>query len=77
LLDLTEKERGVLRLLLADPDRVHSRERILNAVWGSTEDPLTNIVDVYVARLRRKLGEAGPAIETVRGAGYRLVSARL
>jgi DNA-binding response OmpR family regulator len=45
------------------------------AFWGSTEDPLTNIVDVYVARLRKKLGAAGKAIETVRGIGYRLSSA--
>jgi len=69
---LTDTERGVLHLLLAAPDRIHSRERILNAVWGSTEDPLTNIVDVYIARLRKKLGESGRMIETVRGTGYRL-----
>jgi DNA-binding response OmpR family regulator len=48
------------------------RERLLNAVWGETADPLTNVVDVYVARLRRKPGEAGRSIETVRGSGYRL-----
>ena len=51
-----------------------SRERILSAVWGQTEDPLTNIVDVYIGRLRRKLAAAGGGalIETVRGVGYRL-----
>jgi DNA-binding response OmpR family regulator len=74
---LTEKEGQILQLLLRGPDRIHSRERIINAVWGSTEDPLTNIVDVYVARLRKKLGAAGRAIETIRGAGYRITSARL
>ncbi len=74
---LTQRERQILQLLLGAPDRIHSRERILNAVWGSTEDPLTNIVDVYVARLRKKLGPAGKAIETIRGVGYRLSSARL
>lgn len=74
---LTEKERQILQLLLVGPDRIHSRERIINAVWGSTEDPLTNIVDVYVARLRKKLGSAGKAIETVRGVGYRLSSSGL
>lgn len=71
---LTEREREILRLLLREPGRIHSRERIINAVWGSTEDPLTNIVDVYVARLRKKLGGVGRAIETVRGVGYRLAS---
>ncbi len=74
---LTDKERQILHLLLVGPDRIHSRERIINAVWGSTEDPLTNIVDVYVARLRKKLGAAGKAIETVRGVGYRLSSSGL
>lgn len=74
---LTDKERQILQMLLAGPDRIHSRERIINAVWGSTEGPLTNIVDVYIARLRKKLGTAGQAIETVRGIGYRLASSRL
>jgi DNA-binding response OmpR family regulator len=76
-ISLTDKERQILQMLLASPDRVHSRERIINAVWGSTEDPLTNIVDVYIARLRKKLGTAGQAIETVRGIGYRLTSSHL
>ena len=70
--ELTGKERDILRLLLSHPDRVLSRERILNAVWDSQEDPLTNIVDVYVGRLRKKLGQAGGLIQTVRGLGYRL-----
>ncbi|MGF1613634.1 MAG: response regulator transcription factor [Gammaproteobacteria bacterium] len=73
---LTDKERRILQLLLTDPDRVHSRERILNVVWGTAADPLTNIIDVYIARLRRKLGEAGQSIETIRGVGYRLSSDR-
>lgn len=71
--DLTTKERDILALFLANPNKVYSRERILNAVWGASADPLTNVVDVYVGRLRRKLGDAGASIETVRGAGYRLV----
>jgi DNA-binding response OmpR family regulator len=74
---LTEKEREILKMLLTGPDRIHSRERIINTVWGSSEDPLTNIVDVYIARLRKKLGVAGQAIETIRGVGYRLTSSRL
>ncbi len=72
LLDLTPKEREILKLFLSKPGRVFSRERILNSVWGATEDPLTNIVDVYVGRLRRKLSARGACLQTVRGAGYRL-----
>lgn len=74
IVPMTEKERGILQLFLGNPDKIYSRERILNAVWGANEDPLTNIVDVYIGRLRKKLGSAGEAIETVRGAGYRLSS---
>ena len=71
-LELTAKEREILKLFLSKPGRVYSRERILNSVWGASEDPLTNIVDVYVGRLRRKLGAHGDRLQTVRGAGYRL-----
>ncbi|MEM7023733.1 MAG: response regulator transcription factor, partial [Pseudomonadota bacterium] len=71
-LELSGKERDILRLLMSNPGRVYSRERILNAVWGVSEDPMTNVVDVYVSRLRRKLGSCGDLITTVRGAGYRL-----
>ncbi|MEM1352291.1 MAG: response regulator transcription factor [Pseudomonadota bacterium] len=73
MLDLTRLEFEVLWLLAADPDRVHSRERILSAAWGAEADPMTNVVDVYVARIRKKLAaRAGPRIETVRGVGYRI-----
>ena len=54
--------------------RVFSRERILNAIWSVSEDPLTNIVDVYIGRLRKKLGPCGETIKTIRGAGYRLAA---
>ena len=58
-------------LFLRRRGQVLSRERILNSVWGSQSVPLTNLVDVLVARLRRKLGPRGASIETVRGLGYR------
>jgi DNA-binding response OmpR family regulator len=74
---LTEKERRILQLFLTNPDKLYSRERMLNAVWGANEDPLTNIIDVYVGRLRKKLGESGEAIETIRGAGYKLSTSRM
>jgi DNA-binding response OmpR family regulator len=73
-LELTAKERDILKLFLANPDRIYSRERILNAVWGANEDPMTNVVDVYMGRLRKKLGSLGDAIKTVRGVGYKLSS---
>jgi DNA-binding response OmpR family regulator len=70
---LTRKERDLLRLFLSNPRRIFSRERILSSLWGLNEDPQTNVVDVYVARLRKKLGVCGEAIETVRGIGYRFI----
>jgi DNA-binding response OmpR family regulator len=71
---LTVKEMGVLRLLLEAPGSVISRSEILKAVWGIEDDPLTNIVEVYLSRLRRKLHALGPPlVENVRGFGYRLI----
>jgi DNA-binding response OmpR family regulator len=74
---LTAKELAILELLMSAPGRVFSRTRILNQVWGYSEDPLTNVVDVYIARLRRKIDTPGrePLLETVRGHGYRLRAA--
>jgi two-component system, OmpR family, response regulator len=69
---LSERECALLEYLMRTPEQVVSRERILNAVWDYQFDPRSNVVDVYVARLRRKL-DAEAVIETVRGGGYRLV----
>jgi len=71
---LTAKELAFLELLMSAPGRLFSRERILSNVWGTNEDPLTNIVDVYVRRLRAKIDEGHDLalIKTVRGLGYRL-----
>jgi DNA-binding response OmpR family regulator len=71
---LTAKELAFLELLMSAPGRLYSRERILANVWGTHEDPLTNVVDVYVRRLRAKIddGHALPLLKTVRGLGYRL-----
>lgn len=68
---LTPKEREILKLLLVSGGRIVSRERILSTVWRINEDPLTNVVAVYVGRLRKKLGACGEPLETVRGVGYR------
>jgi DNA-binding response OmpR family regulator len=73
-LAMTARELALLELLMSAPGRLFSRERILANVWGTSEDPLTNVVDVYVRRLRSKIddGNAQPLIHTVRGLGYRL-----
>lgn len=74
-IELSVNERELFVLFLSNPGKVLSRERILNSVWGTQQDPLTNIVDVYVSRLRRKLGAHGKRLVTVRGAGYRFEDA--
>lgn len=73
-LSLTSKELALLELLMSSPGRLFSRERILSAVWGLHEDPLTNVVDVYIRRLRKKVDREGEPslIQTERGLGYRL-----
>ena len=59
---------------MANPGRLFSRERILSNVWGMDMDPLTNVVDVYVGKLRKKIDgrRDSSLIETVRGLGYRM-----
>ena len=70
LIPLSTKEFQLLETFLRHPGQVLSREQLLDQVWGYDYDPGSNIVDVYVGYLRKKLG--GDSIETVRGAGYRL-----
>ncbi|MCW3068520.1 MAG: response regulator transcription factor [Solirubrobacterales bacterium] len=74
---LSTTEFELLVYLVRHQGRVVSREQILGSVWGYEHDPATNVVDVYVGYLRRKLGRPGdPApIFTVRAVGYRLGSA--
>jgi DNA-binding response OmpR family regulator len=72
---LTPREFALLDYLLAHAGSVRTRDEILDAVWGVSFDTGTNMVDVYVYFLRRKLEAFGVRglIETVRGRGYRLV----
>ncbi|MDY7022072.1 MAG: response regulator transcription factor [Cyanobacteriota bacterium] len=67
---LSAKEFQLLETFIRHPEQVLSREQLLDRVWGYDYDPGSNIVDVYVGYLRKKLG--GDRIETVRGMGYRL-----
>lgn len=71
---LTAKELAILELLMSNPGKLFSRERILSNVWGLNVDPLTNVVDVYIGKLRKKIDPVTgrSLIETVRGLGYRL-----
>jgi len=72
-IELTPREFSLLEYLMRSPGRVFTRTQILEHVWGYDFDPQTNLVDVYVQRVRRKiLDNADDAlIETVRGVGYR------
>ncbi len=70
--DLTAREFGLLAALMHRPGQVLSREQLLSRVWGIQFDPGSNVVDVYVSLLRKKLGEE--VIETVRGVGYRIAT---
>jgi two-component system copper resistance phosphate regulon response regulator CusR len=71
-IDLTVKEYSVLEYLMHSPGRVFSRTMILNHVWDQSFEAVTNIVDVYVRYLRRKIDEpfSIKLIHTVRGVGY-------
>jgi DNA-binding response OmpR family regulator len=71
---LTPKEYELLAFLLDHPGEALSRDTLLDAVWGINFETGTNMVDVYVHFLRKKLRKAGLArvLETVRGHGYRL-----
>ena len=75
-LDLTPKEFQLLEHFMLHPDRVVRRTELLEKVWDMHFDPESNVVDVHVGNLRRKLKDAGQGelIQTVRGVGFRLAS---
>ena len=72
--ELSAREYALLEMLLRHAGQVLSREQILSQVWGYDFDPGSNVVDVYIRYLRRKVG--AERIETLRGVGYRLREAR-
>lgn len=74
-IDLAPREWALLELFMRHPSQVLSRSQILNRVWEYGSDPGSNVVDVYVGYLRRKINLSGlpQLIQTIRGAGYRLL----
>jgi DNA-binding response OmpR family regulator len=72
LLDLTPREFALLEFFLLHPEEVIRRTALLEKVWDLSFDPMSNVVDVHIANLRRKLksGDGDPLIHTVRGVGY-------
>ena len=76
ILSLTAKEYGLLEYMMSHPNKPLSRSLILDQVWGQSYDPLTNVVDVYIGYLRKKVdaGFKKRLIETVRDFGYKIVS---
>lgn len=73
-IELTPKEFALLECFMRMPGKVLSRTRILEQVWGYSADPLTNVVDVYIRQLRRKIDDdyEQKLLKTVRGFGYKL-----
>ncbi|MEM9927729.1 MAG: response regulator transcription factor [Cyanobacteria bacterium P01_D01_bin.50] len=71
-IEMSAREFNLTEILARHPMQVMSREQLLNRIWGYDYDPGSNVVDVYIGHLRRKLGNN--LIETVRGVGYRLRS---
>jgi DNA-binding response OmpR family regulator len=73
---LTTKEFAVLEALMRHPGEVLTREHLSSHAWDENYDPASNVIDVYIARLRRKIDAPSepPMLETIRGAGYRLTA---
>jgi DNA-binding response OmpR family regulator len=69
-IELSAREFLLVEVMMRHPTQVMTREQLLDRIWGYDSDPGTNIVNVYIGHLRRKLGDN--VIETVRGVGYRL-----
>jgi two-component system, OmpR family, response regulator MprA len=72
-ISLTKRELGILETLLRRPGWIVSRDAIIESVWGFDFPDSSNLIEVYVGRLRKKLGEP-PLIQTIRGVGYRITA---
>ena len=76
VIDLTTKECRLLEYLMRHPNQILTRTMIAEHVWNYEFDNATNVIDVHIRNLRRKIDDAYPTklIQTVRGAGYRISS---
>ncbi len=72
--ELTATEFRILEVLARQPGRVFSRDQLIEGVWGYDKPVIDRVIDTHIRNLREKLGEAGSAIRTVRGVGYRLAA---
>lgn len=74
LIELTSMEYALLELLMSQVGKVVTKNSILENIWGLDTDPLTNVVEVYISRLRNKIAPNGEVelIKTIRGRGYRM-----
>ena len=70
--NLTQKEWALLRVMATRPERIHTRENLQDALYGFDDEADSNTLEVFISRLRRKLGRSH--IQTLRGLGYRLVA---
>lgn len=70
--ELTLKEYSLLKLLLTNPQKVFTRENIMDSVWGDSYVGESRTVDMHIKTLRQKLSEAGDMIVTIRGVGYKI-----
>lgn len=70
-IDLTKIECGILLILMENPEKVISREKILETVWGQQLNVLSRTVDAHIKKIRKKLNEAADVIESIHGVGYR------
>jgi two-component system alkaline phosphatase synthesis response regulator PhoP len=70
--ELTLKEFSLLKLFMDNPQKVFTRENIMDAVWGDSYVGESRTVDMHIKTLRQKLGTAGDIIVTIRGVGYKI-----
>ena len=70
LVEITAKEWALLRVMALRPDRIHTRESLLDALYGLDDDTSSNTLEVFISNLRRKIGR--DRIQTLRGLGYKL-----
>lgn len=72
MVELSWREFRIFEILLKNPGMIFSREKIIDLIWGNDSYPIDRIVDVYVANIRKKLGNFASHLQTIRGVGYKI-----